>query len=180
MAVAIAEADDLVLDRGAIARAAALDLAGIHRRAMHIGPDHLMGRRRGPGDAALDLRRRDPVGHDRKRLRRIVAGLHFDRGPVDRGAIEPRRRAGLEPAERKAGAFERGRKAHRRRLADPAGRPVLFAEMDQPAQKGAGGDDDGAGGELAAIAQPNAGDAAVRDDQLVRLAFDHAEIGGLA
>ena len=34
--------------------------------------------------------------------------------------------------------------------------------------------------ELAAIAQTNAGDPAVRDDQLIRLAFDHAEIGGLA
>ena len=55
--VAIAEADDLVLDRGAIARPGALDLPGIHRRAMHVGPDHLMGRRRGAGDAALDLRR---------------------------------------------------------------------------------------------------------------------------
>jgi hypothetical protein len=43
--VAVAEANDLVLDR-TVARAAALDLAGIHRRAMHIGPDHLMGGRR--------------------------------------------------------------------------------------------------------------------------------------
>src|SRR5206468_9672307 len=33
VAVAIAEADDLVLDRGTIARATALDLTGIHRRA---------------------------------------------------------------------------------------------------------------------------------------------------
>ena len=179
MAVAIAEADDLVLDRGAIARAAALDLAGIHRRAMHIGPDHVMGRRRRPGDPALDLRRRDPVGHDRKRLRRIVAGLHFDRGPVDGRAIEPRRRAGLQSSERKAGPLEGSRKPHRRRLADPAGGPVLLAEMDQAAQEGPGGDDDGTGRELPALAQTNAGDPAVRDDQLIRLAFDHAEIGGL-
>ena len=93
VAVAIAEADDLVLDRGAIARPDALDLAGIHRRAMHVGADHLMGRRRGAGDAALDLRRRDPVGHHRKRLWRIIAGLHFDRRPVDGATIEPWRRA---------------------------------------------------------------------------------------
>src|SRR5262249_4089521 len=39
MPVALAEADDLVLDRGAIARPAALDLARIHRRAMHVGAD---------------------------------------------------------------------------------------------------------------------------------------------
>src|ERR1700738_888404 len=106
MAVAIAEADDLVLDRRAIARPGALDLPGIHRRAMHIGPDHLMGCRRRAGDAALDLRRRDAVGHHQKRLRRIVAWLHFDRRPVDRAAIEPWRGAGFQPPQREADALE--------------------------------------------------------------------------
>ena len=102
---------------------------------------------------------------------------------ADQSMVVPSSRGGVpvfNRPERKAGAFEGGRKPHRRRLADPPGRPVLFAEMDQAAQKGPGGDDDGAGGELAAIAETNAGDAAVRDDQLIRLAFDHAEIGGLA
>jgi hypothetical protein len=56
MAVALAEADDLVLDRGAIARAAALDLPGIHRRTMHIGPDNGVRSLGGAGDAALNLR----------------------------------------------------------------------------------------------------------------------------
>ncbi len=51
--------------------------------------------------------------------------------------------------------------------------------MDQSAQKGPGRDDDGAGRELPPLAQSNARDPAVRDDQLVRLAFDHTEIGGL-
>ena len=46
VAVALAEADDLVLDRRAIARAAARDLAGIHRRTMHIGADDRVRRRR--------------------------------------------------------------------------------------------------------------------------------------
>ena len=153
VAVAVAEPDDLVLDRGTIARTAALDLTGIHRRAMHVGPDHFMGRRRRPGDPALDLRRRDPVGHDRERLRRVIAGLHFNGGPVDSRAIEPRRRAGLQSSERKANPFEGSRKPHRRRLADPAGRPVLFAEMDQTPQKSPGGDDHGTGGELTAVVQ---------------------------
>ncbi len=35
------------------------------------------------------------------------------------------------------------------------------------------------GGKLPALAQPDAGDAAVRDDQLIRLTLDHAEIGSL-
>src|SRR5262249_40897532 len=153
-----AEADDLVLDRGAIARTGALDLAGVHRRTMDIGPDHLVGDRRGAGDPALDLRRGDPIRHHRKRLRRIVAGLHPDGGPVDGGPVEPRRGASLETAERKTGALERSGKARRRRLPDPACRPVLLAEMDQTAQKGAGGDYDGTGGKLTAIEQADPGD----------------------
>src|SRR5207244_5325520 len=102
----IAEPDDLVLDRGTIARTAALDLAGVHRRAVNIGPDHLMGRGRRSGNPTLDLRGRDPLGHDRERLRRVVAGLHFDSGPVDGRAIEPRRGTGLQSAECKADPFE--------------------------------------------------------------------------
>ena len=39
MAFAVGEADDLVLDGGAIARPGAGDLAGIHRRAVQIGAD---------------------------------------------------------------------------------------------------------------------------------------------
>src|SRR5450756_926903 len=52
--VAIAEPDDLVLDRRAIAWSGALDLPRIHRRAVHIGANDLVGRRRRAGDAALD------------------------------------------------------------------------------------------------------------------------------
>ena len=168
MPVAIAEPDDLVLDRRAIARAAALDLAGIHRRAMHIGPDHLMGRRRRAGDAALDLRRRDPVGQHRERLRRVVAGLHFDRRPVDGACHRAAAACRSSAAPAQSRPLERSRKPHRRRLADPAGRPVLLADMDQAAQEGPGGDDDGAGGQFTAVGQADAGDAAVRDDRVRR------------
>ena len=145
--VALAEAHDLVLDRRAIARAAALDLAGIHRRAMHIGADDRVGRPVGAGDAALDLRVLDALGQRRERLRRIVARLHLEARPVDGAAIEPRRRAGLQPAERKADAFKRLRQPERRRLADPAGRDLLLADMDQAAQERAGGQHHRAGAE---------------------------------
>src|SRR6185369_14372458 len=39
MPIAFTEAHDLVFDRWTIARPAALDLAGIHRRPVHIGAD---------------------------------------------------------------------------------------------------------------------------------------------
>ena len=37
---------------------------------------------------------------------RVVAGLHLQPGPVDGAAVEPRRRAGLQPAHAQAQAVE--------------------------------------------------------------------------
>src|SRR6267378_765174 len=51
--------------------------------------------------------------------------------------------------------------------------------MDQATQEGAGGNDDGACGQLAAIRQTDAGDTAIPDNQLVGFTLDHAEVGGL-
>ena len=177
--VALAEAHDLVLDRGAIARAPARDLPGIHRRAVHIRPDDVVGRLRGASDAALDLRRFDAFGQHRERLGRLVARLHFDCAPVDRGTVEPRRRAGFEPAERKAEPFQRQRKTNGGRLADTARRRLLLADMDQAAQEGAGGQHRGAAGDFAAVGQADARHTALADHQIVDLGLDHGQVRGL-
>ena len=87
----------------------------------------------------------DPIGEHGKRLRRLVPWLHLHRRPVDAAAIEPRRRAGFQPAERETDALEGERKPQSRRLPDPAGRSLLFPAMDQPAQKSAGGENDRTG-----------------------------------
>ena len=108
---AVGEAHHLVLDGRAVARADAADLAGVHRRAGEVGADDGVGRLGGRGDPAVDLRVGDPLGQERERHRRVVAGLHLQARPVDRAAVEARRRAGLEPAEPQtrapAGARER-------------------------------------------------------------------------
>ena len=142
VAAAVGEADDLVLDRRAVARADALDLAGIHGRAIEVPPDELVGRRGRGGDAAGDLRRGDAVGQIGERNRRVVARLHLQAGPVDRAAVEPRRRPGLETTEREAEPAQGGREAERGRLADAAGGDLLLADMDETAQEGAGRYDD--------------------------------------
>lgn len=139
---------------------------------MNIGADHVMGGGRRPGDPALDLRGRDPLGHDRERLRGLVSGLHFDRGPVDGGAIQTRRRPGLQPSKCEAGALEGRGKTRRRRLTDTAGGPVLLAEMDKTAEEGAGGDDDSPGPEHPTVCQAQSGDPAIGHDQVVGLALD--------
>src|SRR6185503_3156533 len=176
MAVALAELHDLVFDRRTIARAARGDLSGIHRRAMYVGADDVVRRRDRTRDAALNLRIVDARGENGKRFRRIVAGLQLERAPIDGAAVEPRRRSGFQAAERKAEMFERAREAERGRFADAAGRDLSFADMDEPAQKSAGGEHDGGAGNFAAVGEFDAGDPTVRDDEVVGLGFDHREI----
>ena len=74
--------------------------------------------------------------------------------------VEPRRRAGLEPAEGEACAEQARGKLLRRRLADPAGRNALGADMDHAAQKSAGGQHQGAGRQVAPVGQDEPGDPA--------------------
>ena len=107
MAVAFAEFYDLVFDRRTVTRTATCDLAGIHRRAMHVVANDLVRGGNRARDAAFDLRIGDAFGQHRERFGRIVAGLHLDALPIDGAAVQPRRRAGLQAAEREAGAFER-------------------------------------------------------------------------
>jgi len=52
-------------------------------------------------DPALYLRIIDLCREKRKRFGRIIAWLHFKRGPIDCPAVEPRRRSGFQPAKRK-------------------------------------------------------------------------------
>src|SRR5262245_51696073 len=54
VSVAIPEPNDLVLDRGAIARPSARDLPRIHGRAVDIGPDQIMRCGGRAGDPALN------------------------------------------------------------------------------------------------------------------------------
>src|SRR5258705_3036959 len=122
MALAVGEADDLVLDRGAIARAGAFDLAGIDRRTMQVPADHLMTRGAGRGDVAVDLWRFDPAGHEGHRLRWPVPGLAVQTAPIDGFPVQSRRRAGLEPAPSKADALQPLGQPDRPSLAHTAGR----------------------------------------------------------
>ena len=62
-------------------------------------------------------------------------GCISQRAPVDGAAVEPRRRAGLQPAERKADALKGRGQAQRRRLADPAGRNLRSPIWIRPRRK---------------------------------------------
>ena len=54
------------------------------------------------GDKAIDLRRADRLRQEREGLRIGIATLSLKLGPIDRFAIEPWRRSGLQSAQTKA------------------------------------------------------------------------------
>src|SRR5262249_41286584 len=175
--ITLAKADDLVLDRGAIARPFAANLPGIHRRAVNVVADDPMSRSVRAGDAALDLRVLNTFGQGRKRLRRLIARLHVHGGPIDGAAIEPWWRPRLEPAKRKSKTLQRQSEANRRRFADAPCRRRSLADVDQTPQKGPGCQYDGRCSKFAAIRELDAGALVVPDNEVVGLGFDNGEIG---
>src|SRR5262249_6156403 len=138
--------------------------------------DDAVGRIVGAGDAALDLGIVDALGQHRERLRRLIAWLHLHRGPVDGAAVEPRRRSGLEPSQRKSEPLQGERQAKCGRLAHPACRRLPLADMDEPAQEGSRGEQDGPCPKVTPIRELEPGDSVAADQEIVRLGFDHRQI----
>jgi hypothetical protein len=147
---------------------------------MHVRPNDVMRRWRGPGDAAVNLPGFDPRRQHREWLGRIVARLHLHRLPVDRRAIEARRRSGLETAEGEPEPLERPREPQGRGLVDTTGWCLRFANMNQAAQERASRQDHGAASERATAGEAHAGHDAVADQQVVDLSFDNVKIFGFA
>ena len=132
---AVREAHHLVLDRGAVAGAPALDRTRINGRAREVAANEVVAFRPRGGDVAAHLRPRDHTGKEGEGLGRLVALLRFQRGPVDGAAVEPWRGAGLQPAEAEAQPLKGERKARRRRVADTARRDLPLPDMDEAAQE---------------------------------------------
>ena len=113
--VLVGEAHDLVLDRRAIARPAALDLAGVHRRAVQVRADQVVHRRVGVGDVAIELRLRDALGGEAERPRIGVAGLRLAAcvksivRPLSRQGVPVLKRASSKPQRVQAVAERLGR-----------------------------------------------------------------------
>ena len=69
----------------------------------------------------------------------MIAGLLLQSFMIDRAAVQPRWCPGLEAAQREARMLQALREPDRRRIANPAGWPLLEPEMDHTAQERAGG-----------------------------------------
>ena len=94
------------------------------------------------------------------------------RGPIDRRPVQPRRRAGLQPARGETRAARGSPPADRRRLAEPSGRRPQFAEVDHAAQKRAGGQHNRAAAKLSPSANATPRPAPLVDRMPRDLAFD--------
>ena len=102
VALFLGEADDFVLDRWAVARAGGLDLAGVHRGAVEVRADQLVGFRTRVCEVAEHLREREAVRQNRERAGLFVARRLLQPAEVDARLVDARRSPGLEAAELQA------------------------------------------------------------------------------
>ena len=143
---------------------------------MRIRLDDAMGLGGGAGDVARELRRGDARRHRGEEFRLGIAVLDLKPVPVDRSAVEPGWRSGLEPPEREPGAVEALGERDRGRIAETPGRRTLVAEMNDSAQEGAGGEHDCAAGDRAAVGELDAGYAVGIGGDPSRLPFDDGQV----
>src|SRR5579864_4733209 len=102
MPLFVRKAHHLVLDRRAVAWAAALNRPRVHRRAPDVRANQLVRSRVGEGQMTWELRPCDAFRAKRKWRRRLIAGLHLETRVIDSAAIEARTRTGLQPPNAKA------------------------------------------------------------------------------
>ncbi|MNU68563.1 hypothetical protein D3C71_579320 [compost metagenome] len=165
MAGLVGEADHLVLDRGAVARAATRQLAAIDGALAQVLGDDAVGFLGRMSDAAGDLRDLDAIGQEAERHRLLVRRLHLQLVPSDGAAVQASGRAGLQTPHHQARAIEVSGQTDRRRLAEATGGDALLAAMDDPVEEGARRQDHGAGAKLSPLARRHADDAVAVQDQ---------------
>ena len=152
------ELHDLVLDRGAVARAAAADRAAIQRRLLEVALNDLLQFLAGPRDPAWHLARPlDPLV-DREAILVAVAVLPLDLAPIHRAPIDAWGRACLETRYCKSNSFNVLRHIDGWLIACAARRDLcISAEMNAAAEESTGRDDDGPGREAASVSRLDAG-----------------------
>src|SRR5208282_5792450 len=143
VAFPLGKADDLVLDRRAVAGTDAFNDAGEQGRTVEAAADDVVGALVGVRDPAGQLPRvHGAVTHKREYRRRIVAGLDGELRKIDGSAVKARRRAGLEPPDRQLEFAQSGAKRGGGWLAGAPGFVVSEPDVDQAGQEGPGGEHD--------------------------------------
>ena len=176
---AVGEALYLILDGRAVTRPLPGNLPVIDRRQMQGFRNDPVSFGRCTGNTAANLGNSNMVGQCRKRYWRVVCRLHFQRIPVNGPAIEPRRCACLQPANRQVKGTQPFCQRVGWRLANPASRSDLGSQMDQTSQKGPSGQYHSCRAPFTPILGDHTAAAAILDDQITdrRLDDGHAGIG---
>ena len=157
----VGEPDHLVLDRGTVARADALDDSGEHRRAVAGRADDLVRALVCLRDETMDLPRMlTDSPEERKHGRGLVARLRGHHREIDAAAVDARRRAGLQAPDAQRQLAQARSQALRRRIAGAAAGILIEPDMDAPAQECADGQHHRASLERDAGDGDDAGDAA--------------------
>src|SRR4029079_2578894 len=108
-----------------------------------------------------DLRAIDRAAQEGERHRRIVPAFLREAGEVDAAAMQPRRRAGLQPSPREAEGLQRFREIARRRLPRTGPGSPVWSAVNQPDEQRDARHDERIAAIALAVLERKARDAAV-------------------
>ncbi|MNO98715.1 hypothetical protein D3C76_904660 [compost metagenome] len=168
---------DLVFDRRAVARADALDDAGVHRRAVEVGGDDLVGARVGVGDPAADLARmlvlRTEEGHHRRRGIARLLGHHRE---IHSTTVDTRRSAGLQATDTQRQLAQAPGQGDGRRITGAAAGIVFQTDVDKSAEEGAGSQHHVVRVEFQAHLGDHAAHLILLDDQVIAGLLEYPQV----
>src|SRR5690348_11656198 len=177
MAVLASEAMDLVLDRGTVARANALDYPRVHRRAVESSANDLVGTRVRVRDPAWQLSGVHFRTADERETRgRVVPGLLLHHRKIDRASIDAGGRPGLQPPHRQIELAQLGCEI------DGCGVPrssclvVIESDMDPPGQERPRRQNDGSAAKLDAELGDDTGDAIALEQKIIDCLLEKREV----
>ncbi|CCJ83103.1 hypothetical protein BN134_3876 [Cronobacter dublinensis 1210] len=173
--VAIGEAHHFIFDRRAVARPDPLDNACVHRAAIEVIADHVMGFFVGVRDVARHLARmltRRP--HERKDRHWVVAMLLIEHAEIDSARIDTRRRPGFQATDAQRQFTQSTRQRYGRRIACTAAAVVIKPDMNFAVEESTDRQHHCFGAEFKAHLRDGAHDAIVFHDQVIHgLLEDH-------
>ena len=175
MLVAIGKAHHFVFDRRAVAWTDPFDHAGVHRAAIEVIADHIMGFLVGVRDVARHLLRMlCRIAHKREDRHWVITVLLRQHAEINGARINTRRRAGFQAADAQRQLAQTARQWDRRRIASTAAAVVIQTNMNFTVKEGTHGQHHGFGAEFEAHLGHGAHDAIVLNDKIFnRLLEDH-------
>ena len=175
MLVAIGKAHDFVFDRRAIARSDPFDHSGVHRTAIEVIADHIVGFLVSVGDIARYLARMLIRGsHEREDRHRVIAMLLRQHAEIDGARVNTRRSTGFQTTYAQRQFTQTTRQRDRRRIAGAAAAVVVQTNMNFAVKEGPDGQHYRFSAEFEAHLGDGAHDAIVFDNQIFnRLLEDH-------